>query len=78
MNTITKVAKGTYRINHPATNAALTRHGGFATPRTITRCFNAIGLPGTKSLKWDIEFRRGNNSKRWYFRVTRNNNVMES
>lgn len=68
--TITKVRANTYRINHPATNAALTRHGGFATPKTIGRCLRAAGYEGTSSIGVDIEFRRGNNSRKWYFQIT--------
>lgn len=68
--TLTKVRANTYRINHPQTNAVLTRHGGFASPKLIGRCLRAAGYEGLKSIDVDIEFRRGNNSRKWYFRIT--------
>jgi hypothetical protein len=68
--TLTRVKKNVYRINHPQTNAVLTRHGGLASPRLIGLCFAAAGILGTQSIERDIEFRRGNNSRKWYFEIT--------
>jgi len=76
MGTLTQVKDRVYRINHPQTNAALTRMGGIPSPRLITRCMDAIGLTGIESVGYDIDFRRGNNTRQWYFQIEENNNVI--
>ena len=65
-HTLAQVGENIYRINHPQVNASLTRSGGVASPAVLKRLFTAIGRD---SLQCDIEFRRGNNTKRWYFQV---------
>jgi len=75
MGTITKVRSNVYRINHPQVNASLTRMGGIPSPKLITRCFRALDLQDIASIGFDIDFRRGNNSKNWYFEISPNNNI---
>lgn len=64
--TLTKVRANTYRINHPATNAAITRRGGVPTVKLGRRLLKAVGQPDAES----VEFRRGLNTRKWYFHVS--------
>ena len=66
--TLTQVRDRVWRINHPQTNAYLTRTGGFPGPKLVGRIFNAVGLDSLECQ--DIEFRRGNNTKKWYVAIT--------
>jgi len=75
MGTLTQVRSNTYRINHPQVNASLTRMGGIPSPKLITRCFRALDMQDIPSVGFDIDFRRGNNTKSWYFTITPNNNL---
>jgi len=70
MKTLSQVRDNVYRINHPQTNAALTRSGGLPSPKLIGRCFAAAGIVGAASIDHDIDFRRGNNTRKWYFEIT--------
>ena len=67
--TLAQVADDIFRIDHPQTNAALTRSGGLASPTLLKHLFQAVGTE--QDFGADITFRRGNNSKRWYFQITR-------
>lgn len=68
MKTLTQVRNNTWRINHPQTNAALTRSGGFASPDLYGRLLDAIGCTHiNEQIGVQLTFRRGNNSRKWYF-----------
>ena len=75
MGTLTQVGNNIFRINHPQVNASLTRMGGIPPPKMIGRCFRAIGMQDVPSIGFDIDFRRGKNTRKWYFAVTPNNNL---
>lgn len=66
--TLARVRENVYCIKHPATNAAITRMGGHASPKLLGRLFNAVGTDST--INASIEFKRGRKTKRWYFEVT--------
>ena len=67
--TLTHVRDDVYRINHPQFNAALTKSNGHASDVLLTRIFNVVPVPET-AIMTDIEFRRGRNTKHWYFELT--------
>jgi len=72
--TIRNVRKNIYRIDCPHTNGGLTRSGGYPTPKLLGRIFKAIARRGKlpcDPLCLDIDFRRGNNTRKWYFELTR-------
>lgn len=72
MSTLTQVRSDTYRINHPQTNAALTRMGGVASPKLHGRIVKAVGSKDVEDvIRTSLEFRRGNKSKHWYVRVSK-------
>ena len=64
-----KSRPGVFRINHGPTNATLTKHGGFVAPKTYGRILTAAGLKLEDAIHYNVEFRRGNESKHWYARV---------
>ena len=73
--TITEVRNGVFRINHPQTNAALTRSGGSGSPKLHTRLINALvkKYPHLENVSEqcgiNLAFRKGNNSTKWYFEM---------
>lgn len=73
--TLTQVGSGIYRINHFETNNSLTEDGGFGSPTLMASLFRALGISAMDSVRYEISFRRGVNTQRWYFHIEESNHV---
>lgn len=68
-STFSHVRDDIYRINAPAMNAALTRNNGTPSDELLKLIFDTVPVP-KRAVMTDYEFRRGRQSKHWYFKLT--------